>query len=56
VRERTGHRSHPHLGEVVSFGCLAVTESGESIAAIRGTDTIWEWLHDASRIEFAARI
>lgn len=37
-----------HLGQVVSFGYLAVTESGELIAAIRGTDTIWEWLHDAS--------
>ena len=38
----------PHLGEVVSFGFLAVSQSGELIAAIRGTETIWEWLHDAS--------
>jgi hypothetical protein len=38
----------PHLGEVVSFGFLAVSEAKEVVAAIRGTDTILEWLHDAS--------
>ncbi|HLG96955.1 MAG TPA: lipase family protein [Bryobacteraceae bacterium] len=38
----------PHLGQCVSFGFLAVSESGELIAAIRGTETIWEWMHDAS--------
>jgi hypothetical protein len=38
----------PHLGEVVSFGFLAVSDAQELVAAIRGTDTILEWLHDAS--------
>ncbi|MGH6812011.1 MAG: lipase family protein [Methylocella sp.] len=38
----------PHMGEVVSFGFLAVSGAKELVAAIRGTDTILEWLHDAS--------
>ena len=38
----------PHVGDVVSFGFLAVSSTKELVAAIRGTDTILEWLHDAS--------
>ena len=38
----------PHLGDVVSFGFLAISDAKELVAAIRGTDTILEWLHDAS--------
>ncbi len=38
----------PHIGQVVSFGFLAVSAAKELVAAIRGTDTILEWLHDAS--------
>jgi hypothetical protein len=38
----------PHVGDVVSFGFLAVSATKELVAAIRGTDTILEWLHDAS--------
>lgn len=38
----------PHLGDIVTFGFLAVSGAGELVAAIRGTDTILEWLHDAS--------
>jgi predicted lipase len=37
----------PHLGDVVSFGFIAVSNAGELVAVIRGTDTILEWLHDA---------
>ncbi|MGD0509414.1 MAG: lipase family protein [Terriglobales bacterium] len=37
-----------HLGDVVTFGFLAVSPAQELVAAIRGTDTILEWLHDAS--------
>jgi lipase (class 3) len=37
-----------HLGDVVTFGFLAVSAANELVAAIRGTDTILEWLHDAS--------
>ena len=40
--------SDPHIGDVVSFGFLAVSGAKELVAAIRGTDTILEWLHDAS--------
>ena len=36
-----------HAGDVVTFGFLAVSEAGELVAAIRGTDTILEWIHDA---------
>ncbi len=39
---------NPHIGDIVSFGFLAVSSSKELVAAIRGTDTILEWLHDAS--------
>jgi len=38
----------PHIGEIVSFGFLAVSDSKELVVAIRGTDTILEWLHDGS--------
>jgi hypothetical protein len=38
----------PHVGDVVTFGFLAVSDTKELVAAIRGTDTILEWLHDAS--------
>jgi len=38
----------PHLGDVVTFGFLAVSDAKELVAVIRGTDTILEWLHDAS--------
>jgi hypothetical protein len=38
----------PHVGDVVTFGFLAVSDSKELVAVIRGTDTILEWLHDAS--------
>ena len=37
-----------HLGEVVTFGFLAVSGANELVAVIRGTDTLLEWLHDAS--------
>jgi hypothetical protein len=37
-----------HLGDVVTFGFLAVSAAKELVAVIRGTDTILEWLHDAS--------
>ena len=38
----------PHLGDIVTFGFLAVSPAKELVAAIRGTDSILEWLHDAS--------
>lgn len=38
----------PHIGDVVTFGFLAVSAAKELVAVIRGTDTILEWLHDAS--------
>jgi hypothetical protein len=38
----------PHVGDVVTFGFLAVSGANELVAAIRGTDSILEWLHDAS--------
>src|ERR1700691_4090171 len=38
----------PHIGDVVTFGFLAVSPAKELVAAIRGTDTILEWMHDAS--------
>ncbi|MGA3210920.1 MAG: lipase family protein [Terriglobales bacterium] len=38
-----------HVGDVVSFGYLAVSPvTKELVAVIRGTATIWEWLQDAS--------
>ncbi|HUV71313.1 MAG TPA: lipase family protein [Terracidiphilus sp.] len=36
----------PHQGETVTYGFLATSAAGELVAAIRGTDTIQEWLHD----------
>lgn len=38
----------PHVGDVVTFGFLAVSASKELVAVIRGTDTILEWVHDAA--------
>jgi Lipase (class 3) len=38
----------PHIGEVVSFGFLAVSDARELVVVLRGTDTILEWLHDGS--------
>ncbi len=38
----------PHLGEMASFGFLALSAGKELVAALRGTDTIMEWLHDAA--------
>jgi hypothetical protein len=37
-----------HLGDVVTFGFLAVSNAKELVAVIRGTDSILEWMHDAS--------
>jgi hypothetical protein len=37
-----------HLGEIVTFGYLGVSPANELVAVIRGTDSIWDWLHDAS--------
>ena len=39
---------NPHLGEIVSFGFLALSAQKELVVAIRGTATILEWVHDAS--------
>ena len=39
---------NPHAGEIVSYGFLALSPTNELVAAIRGTDTVWEWIHDAS--------
>ncbi len=38
----------PHIGDVVTYGFLAVSAAKELVAVLRGTDTILEWLHDAS--------
>lgn len=38
----------PHWGETVTYGFLATSAAGELVAAIRGTMTLEEWLHDAS--------
>ena len=38
----------PHLGDIVTFGFLAVSATQELVAVIRGTDSILDWLHDAS--------
>ncbi|MGO8760337.1 MAG: lipase family protein [Terracidiphilus sp.] len=38
----------PHAGETVTYGFLAVSQAGEIVAALRGTDTILEWIHDAA--------
>ncbi|MGC2234285.1 MAG: hypothetical protein WBA09_22480 [Candidatus Acidiferrum sp.] len=37
----------PRLGIEVSYGFVALSASGECVAAIRGTDNIWEWVQDA---------
>jgi hypothetical protein len=46
----------PHAGDVVSFGFLAVSAAKELVAAIRGTDTLLEWLHDGSFLMKASPI
>lgn len=38
----------PNLGKVVSFGFTARSATGELVVVIRGTDSIWDWIHDAS--------
>jgi hypothetical protein len=38
----------PHLGDVVTFGFLGVSAAKELVAVIRGTDSILDWVHDAS--------
>ena len=38
---------NPNAGERVSFGFVALSSDGELVVAIRGTDTLLEWLHDA---------
>src|SRR5271166_5039753 len=38
----------PHLDDVVTFGFLAVSAAKELVAVIRGTDSLLDWLHDAS--------
>jgi hypothetical protein len=35
-----------HAGETVTFGFLALSVAGELVAAIRGTATISDWVHD----------
>ncbi len=37
-----------HIGEIVTYGFLGVSAGGELVAIVRGTDTIFEWIHDAS--------
>jgi hypothetical protein len=37
----------PHTGETVTYGFLGISAAGELVAAVRGTDTIMEWIHDA---------
>jgi hypothetical protein len=38
----------PHVGDIVTFGFLGISAAKELVAVIRGTDSILEWLHDAS--------
>jgi hypothetical protein len=38
----------PHAGQIDSFGFLALSPTNELVAVIRGTATIWEWIHDAA--------
>ncbi len=38
----------PHLGDTVTYGFLARSDAGELVAAIRGTEGIFEWIHDAA--------
>ena len=42
-----GTTDTPDAGVTVSYGFLAVSSSGELVAAIRGTDSILEWIDDA---------
>jgi predicted lipase len=42
-----GTDAHPALGVDVSYGYLALSPKGELVVAIRGTDTILEWIDDA---------
>jgi predicted lipase len=36
----------PHAGEIVTYGFLGLSQDGELVAALRGTKTILEWVHD----------
>jgi hypothetical protein len=38
----------PNTGETVTYGFLGVSAAGELVAIVRGTDTVLEWMHDAS--------
>ena len=42
-----GTDGSPEAGVTVSYGFLAISSSGELVAAIRGTDSILEWIDDA---------
>jgi hypothetical protein len=38
----------PHLGETVTYGFLAISPASEELVAIiRGTEAVWEWIHDS---------
>jgi hypothetical protein len=41
---------NPNLGKIVTFGFLAVSAApaNELVAIVRGTETIWDWMHDAA--------
>lgn len=38
----------PHIGDVISFGFIGVSDAKELVVALRGTDAIMEWLYDGS--------
>lgn len=38
---------HPNAADVVTFGFIALSTDDELLVAIRGTDTLLEWVHDA---------
>jgi predicted lipase len=39
---------HPQLGPIVPFGFMAISSTKELVIAIRGTDSVFDWLHDLS--------
>jgi hypothetical protein len=47
---------NPHTGQTVSYGFLALSPTKELVASIRGTDTVWEWIHDASFLMIPSQI